>query len=481
VLSDQGLVMLRAGMKRRTSVRASALAACALAACSLLWSGPAHAQAPSQDDLARVLELIAQQEDRLNQQERLLRDQQRQLAEQRALIERQQSELAAYDSVSDDDLGEIVGAGLPSSALNFTGLSADEPLSLNRGANYAMRITDDQPSGGGSAPGAATTPAPAPDRPVGEAPPEQETSTVEALPEGQTALLGRGRLVIEPSFEYSRSSSDRLVFRGAVIAQGIQIGLLEASGTARDTIVASVGARYSLTDRLEIEGRVPFMYRSDRVTTLSQNSNTTTRTFELEGSAMGDIEMSARYQLNHPTNGGPMFFAGARIKSDTGRGPFELARDEQGISTELATGSGFWGLQGSVSMLYPSDPVVLFANASYLYNIPRDVNESYGAGASTVEIGNVDPGDSIGLGFGFGFSLNPRFSYSLSYSHSYVMPTDTELNGDTHRSTELQVGALQLGMSFRATERMTLSTSIDVGVTEDAPDVRVAFRTPFRW
>lgn len=423
-----------------------------------------------------MLELISQQEARLNEQERLLRDQQRQLAEQRALIERQQREIASYEGITDADLGEIVGAGLPSSALNFTDLPSDVPISLNRRARY---VTDDQPAGGGSSP--AATPGPVPDGPVGEAPPEQPTSSVEALPEGQTALLGQGRLVIEPSIEYSRSSSDRLVFRGAVIAQGIQIGLLEASGTARDTIVASVGARYSLTDRLEIEGRVPFMYRSDRVTTLAQNSTTTTRTFELEGSAMGDIEMSARYQLNRPSNGGALFFAGARIKSDTGKGPFDLARDEQGVSTELATGSGFWGVQGSVSVLYPSDPVVLFANASYLYNIPRDVNATYGTGSGTVEIGNVDPGDSIGVGFGFGFSLNPRFSYSLSYSHSYVMPTDTELNGLTSRSTELQVGALQLGGSFRVSERLTLSTSVDVGVTEDAPDVRVAFRTPFRW
>ncbi|WP_158766015.1 hypothetical protein [Terricaulis silvestris] len=42
-------------------------------------------------------------------------------------------------------------------------------------------------------------------------------------------------------------------------------------------------------------------------------------------------------------------------------------------------------------------------------------------------------------------------------------------------------GALQFGMSFRASERLTLSSSVDVGVTADAPDVRVSFQTPFRW
>jgi hypothetical protein len=177
----------------------------------------------------------------------------------------------------------------------------------------------------------------------------------------------------------------------------------------------------------------------------------------------------------------PLFVAGARVKSDTGTGPFELARDEFGVSTELATGSGFWGVQGSLSMLYPTDPAVIFANLSYLYNVPRDVDATIGAGQNQVQIGNVDPGDSIGFGFGFGFALNPRFSYSLGYSHSYITETETELNDTVSRSTALHVGSLQLGMSFRATERWTLATSVDVGVTEDAPDVRVSFRTPFRW
>lgn len=337
-----------------------------------------------------------------------------------------------------------------------------------------MTLAQAEPAGG-SAP--TTTSAAAPSGPVGEAPPEQAQQTVDALPEGQNSLLGRGRLVIEPSIEYSRSSNNRLVFRGAVIAEGIQIGLLEANDTARDTVVASMAVRYAVTDRLEIEARVPYIYRNDRVTTLSQNSTQTTRTFELNGGDIGDVEISARYQMNEGRNGMPLFVASGRIKSDTGRGPFDLARDTQGVATELATGSGFWGVQAGVSVLYPTDPVVLFGNIGYLYNIERDVDKEFGA----VTVGNVDPGDSISGGFGFGFALNPRFSYSMGYSHAYVMETESELNDTVQTSSALQVGTLQFGMSFRASERLTVATSVDVGVTEDAPDVRVSLRTPFRW
>ena len=201
------------------------------------------------------------------------------------------------------------------------------------------------------------------------------------------------------------------------------------------------------------------------------------QTMELSGSNIGDVEMSARYQLNRGANGAPIFVVGGRVKSDSGVGPFDLERDAAGISTELATGSGFWAVQGSVSMLYPTDPAVIFSSLSYNHNIAREIGETYG----TVTIGEVDPGDSISMGFGFGFALNNRFSYSLGYSHSYVFPTTSELNDLVQESTELQVGSVSLGMSFRLTERQTLSTSVDIGVTEDAPDVRVAFRAPFRW
>ena len=62
-----------------------------------------------------------------------------------------------------------------------------------------------------------------------------------------------------------------------------------------------------------------------------------------------------------------------------------------------------------------------------------------------------------------------------------MLPTETELNGAIQESTELQVGTMQMGLSFRASERLTLSAGVDFGVTEDAPDVRVSFRAPYRW
>jgi hypothetical protein len=281
-------------------------------------------------------------------------------------------------------------------------------------------------------------------------------------------------LIIEPSFDYTRSSSNRLVYRGVEIVTGVQVGLLEANDVDRDTVSAAIAARYGVTNRIEVEARVPYISRNDRVLTVAQRDTQVSRTNELNGSDIGDVEASMRYQINRPRNGGPVFVANGRIKAATGTGPYDVARDTDGVATELATGSGFWGASAGVSMLLPSDPAVIFASLSYGYNAPRGVDRQVGQAF----IGRVDPGDSISLGGGFGFSINPRLSFSLGYSHSYLMGTKTIISNTRQMSPELHVGGVNFGMSYRINPRMTISGSAELGSTRDSPDSRVMVRLP---
>ncbi|MGE3303033.1 MAG: transporter [Hyphomonadaceae bacterium] len=439
-------------------------------AAAAAWTGEAHAQTPAAD-MSQIMRMLHDQEARLDAQERLLSQQQRQLEAQRALIERQRSELAGLTPQPDAAMAAMTGAGAPQPAQSYALAEADMPIAVNR----PYRTLRQAEHGGGNM---GRTPASSPQGPVGEAPaPDNRRANVDALPEGAQIARADRRWTIEPSLEYSNSSGDRLVFRGAVIVNTVQVGLIEANQTSRDTVAAALAVRRQITDRLEIEGRLPWLDRNDRVTTLVAQQGSATQTTNLHGSGLGDAELSARYQLNTGASGLPIFVASLRYKSDTGKGPFDVARDGAGVATELATGSGFWGVQGGLSMLYATDPAVLFANVSYLYNAPKDINQDVGG----AHIGEVDPGDSIGLGLGFGFALNDRFSYSLSYAHNYIMKTTSEIAGTQQSSTPLQVGALSLGMSLRLNPRTTIATSFDVGVTQDAPDIRLTLRTPLRF
>lgn len=318
-----------------------------------------------------------------------------------------------------------------------------------------------------------------PDAPVGEAPPEAQNieQKVEAVPEGQGVLTPRGQFVIDPSIEYTRSSTNRLVFRGIELIPGIQIGAIEASDADRDTIIGTFAMRYGLTRRLEIEGRIPVLYRKDRVQVVQQREDQIVREIGLNATDIGDAEFSLRYQLNEPKGQNPIWVAGLRVKTDTGVSPYEIPFDSFGVATGLATGSGFWGLQPSMSFLLPSDPVVIYGGIGYLWNIERNIDRVVG----DVFVGKVDPGDAINANVGFGFALNPRFSFSLGYGHNYIFSTKTQLGDTLQESNDIQVGSLNFGMSYRLSQRQSLSLGFKFGVTEDAPDVGITMRIPFRF
>jgi hypothetical protein len=267
------------------------------------------------------------------------------------------------------------------------------------------------------------------------------------------------------------------VFRGVEIVTGVQIGVIEASDADRNATSAAITSRFGVTDRLEVEARIPYIYRSDRITTLVQREESATRTMNLRGQGLGDVEFAARYQVNNGGGGWPVAIAALRLKSDVGGSPFNVSRDEFGVAEALAVGSGFWAVEPSVSFLYPTDPAVIFASFGWLHNIPKDIDKSIGG----VLVGRVEPGDSISAGAGFGFALNPRFSFSLGYKHAYIRPTKTELGPTIQKSESLQVGAFTFGWSFRLNDRLTLSNTYEIGTTRDAPDMRVAFRLPIRF
>lgn len=322
--------------------------------------------------------------------------------------------------------------------------------------------------------------------PVGVAPPPEPAagSQVQALPEGQGVLTPAGTLAIDSAFDYTSSSTNRLVFRGFELVPGIQVGLIEASDADRDTVGTSMTLRYGVTNRFEIEARVPALYRRDRIQVAQQRGESIVRELKLKEQGIGDIEFAARYQLNRPQGGGggavagggqgPIWVANVRVKSDTGIGPFDVGYDEFGVATGLATGSGFWGVQPGINFLLPSDPAVIFGSLSYLYHIGRDVNRTVG----NAQIGRVEPGDAISGNLGFGFSLNPRFSFSMGYKHSYIFPSITTINDTIQKSDRAQVGAFTFGMSYRLTERQSVNIGFDLGATADAPDLAVSVRFP---
>jgi len=321
-------------------------------------------------------------------------------------------------------------------------------------------------------------------------PPAPRTPEVAPIFETPGVLTPRGKVVFEPSVQYGYSSSNRVALVGYTVIPALLIGLLDVREVKRNTTTGTATFRYGFDNRLELEAKIPYVYRSD--STVSRELFTGTaaeRAFETSGKGIGDIELGWRYQLNDGGVDTPYYIAGLRFKSRTGRDPFQVVTDCQtrclgenvtgtGLPLDLPTGSGFYSLQPSVTWLLPSDPAIFFGGFSYTKNFKRgNVYRTVLNGGKEL-LGTVEPGDVFGFNFGMGLALNERASFSIGYDHNSV--------GRMHQnglvipgSVRVQLGTLLLGYSYRLKNNRTLSVSVGAGLTRDTPDVTLMVRMPF--
>ncbi|KQZ26811.1 acetate kinase [Duganella sp. Root1480D1] len=366
---------------------------------------------------------------------------------------------------------------------------AEERLASARGtggAGAAAGAAQSQPQPNVPPPGGAPQPALA----VGQ-PPKRDSKPPEVAPifENPGVLTARGKLVLEPAFQFGYSSSNRVALVGYTIIPALLIGLIDVREVKRNTSTATLSGRYGVSNRTELELRLPYIYRSD--STVSREVFTGTaveKVFDVSGHAVGDVELSLRHQLNDGGADKPYYVAGLRFKTRTGRDPFDVVTDcvrrcigenatGTGLPLELPTGSGFYALQPSLTWLYPSDPAVLFGSVSYLHNFQRKNLSRLVLDGEREPLGTVKPGAVIGFNFGVGLALNEKASLSFGYDHSSI--ARTRQNGvPAPGSVRTQLGTLLVGFSYRLNAKQTVNVSVGAGLTRDTPDVSVMLRVP---
>lgn len=325
--------------------------------------------------------------------------------------------------------------------------------------------------------------------PVGRAPQtDGRPPAVAPIFEEPGVLTPRGKYVLEPAIQFGYSSSNRVALVGYTIIPALLIGLVDVREVKNSSTTASMTVRRGITNRLELELKVPYVYRSD--STVSREIFTGTaveNVFETAGKAIGDVELAGRYQIN---NGGvdlPYFVGGLRFKTRTGRDPFQVVTDcttrcvgnatGTGLPLSLPTGSGFYSLQPSLTWLMPSDPAIFFGNFSYLHNFKRSNVYRTVLSGEQEPLGEIKPGDVFGFNFGMGLALNDKASLSLGYDHSTIART-YQAGQPVSGSVRTQLGTLLLGFSYRVNEHRTINVSVGAGLTRDTPDVSLMARMP---
>ena len=325
--------------------------------------------------------------------------------------------------------------------------------------------------------------------PVGQAPAESSRPPeVAPIFQQPGVLTPKGKIVIEPTYQFGYSTADRVSLIGYTIIPAILIGLIDVRQVRSTTQTAILTARYGLTNRMELEVRVPYVdTHTDTVSREVLTGSAENNVFGSSGKGLGDIEATLRYQINNGGADSAYYIGWLRFKSRTGKDPFEVVTDCQtrcvqnltgtGLPIRQPTGTGFYTVQPGLTWLFPSDPVVFFGNFSYLYNVERhNVSENILLGGKQF-LGNVKMGNEADVSIGMGMALNDKASLSIGYDQTFVGET-RESGRKLPGSTKVWLGSLLVGGSYRFNEKRTLNFTLGVGITRDTPDATLIVRVP---
>ena len=179
--------------------------------------------------------------------------------------------------------------------------------------------------------------------------------------------------------------------------------------------------RYGFTNRFELEAKVPYVYiNGDTVSREIFTGTAVDNVFNADGNGLGDVEATARYQLNL---GGPdkAFYIGwLRYKSRTGKDLFEVVTDcvtrcvanttGTGLPLELPTGTGFESLQTGRDLAVSIGPGRLLRQLQLPLQL-RARQRLANAGAerrAASSSGRRQGWRHLGLNFGLGLALNEQ-------------------------------------------------------------------------
>lgn len=449
------------------------LMAAALAAGSLVIATPALAQdgeiVSGESDLATLRAMI----ERMAERERQANDRIAQLETRIADLERARILPEPID---------------PGEALALRGRYVD-PGNAVRTANpafdYFLQQDDDDRSSD-----AASVEASAPETEEAEtrrAP--APTEAVEAVTEQQQGRFG-GTFGLELATGYTHFDNARISLDGFLALDSIFLGTISIDQITSDILTFEPTVRFGPSERLFFDASIPYLWRHTNFQSGGAGGSASELVEEtVTDDGIGDLSVGASYRLLRETNTRPDVVFNLRGKIPTGTHPFGVelvevpgSEGNLAVPTDLATGSGVYGLSFGASALKTLDPMVVFGSATYFYNFARDfddIDETEGNQPGRVKVGNA-----LQLGAGLAFALNDKSSISMSYTQRFVKRTRITPEGFDERAvvgSQANVALVNLGATFALGGRVSLVTNVGIGLTDDSPDIALSVRLPFRF
>lgn len=198
------------------------------------------------------------------------------------------------------------------------------------------------------------------------------------------------------------------------------------SNTNTDSLIASFGMRYGVSDRLEMGIKANGVYRNDRHQNgadLSKSSDT----------SLNDVSLATQYQIikNHKTLPDGLMF-----------GELSLYDNTQGLKNK----SGSSALVG-LSVYTVNDPIVLSLTGTYQHQTKRELQNG----------DRIHLGDTAMLNGTVGFVVNPDITLTGGVSVRHKWADKNDFGNIENNQTQT---SLNLGLAYALSARSNLTANV---------------------
>ena len=315
------------------------------------------------------------------------------------------------------------------------------------------------------------------------------TQAQEAVVQREHAPLFDHKLTMDFGISDTYYDRRQLQLSGFLALDAIFLGNINLGQTKSHQLMADVDTRYGLTDRINVDVDVPYVYRrSNFIVGGAGGAASTMSDATVTSSSLGDVNFGIYYQLLRETNSMPDVVGSLRVKAPTGTSPFgiklvQLEPDNTNLvaPSKLPTGTGFWNITAGLSVLKTYDPVVLFGSVSYTYNLARSFADISAVEGQT-EPATVKLGDIVQFGGGVALAFSDKDSASISFTMALEPESKTRSPGGSYQKvpgSETTAAVMNFGLNHVVNKHLTINGAVSIGLTPDAPNFVVGVRFPY--
>ncbi|RRV40123.1 transporter [Pseudomonas sp. p106] len=317
----------------------------------------------------------------------------------------------------------------------------------------------------------------------------EPAQSVSNLYDEASGFFGGGKFSVETGLTYTHYDTRALTLNGFLALDSIFLGNINIDRIKADNWTLDLTARYNVDQRWQFDINVPIVYRESTYSSGGaggaagvSSDGTVTR-----DPALGDINVGVAYKFLDESENWPDAVATLRIKAPTGDDPYGIklipvaGNDNLAVPEDLPTGNGVWAITPGISLVKTFDPAVLFASLSYTYNM-EDSFSDISPTVNTKVPGDVKLGDSWQIGGGIAFALNEKMSMSFSVTDQFSSKSKIKPDGGDWQSitnSDYNAANFNIGMTFAASNNLTIVPNLAIGLTDDAPDFSFSLKFPY--